>query len=288
MPVATPEPRGRMIDVGGRRLHGVFAGPRHATEPLVVLEAGSFGFSADWAVVQTKLAERGFRSLAYDRAGLAFSDPGPEPRTSRAIVDDLKTFLARTRENGPLILCGHSMAGLHVRLFTASTPDRVRGVVLVDATTPESMDMKMVAGFVEQFSTVSRLAAWGAGAGLLGMLASTPLGNAIGLDGAPDSEKRWAFALASHNHWSAKEVEVWAESAQQARDAGELDPDLPVAVILAGGGPRRGLRAVQAAPARASRHGFIEKVVGASHATVLNESYADAVIRGVEHVARRT
>ena len=44
-----------------------------------VFESGAFGFSADWQVVQD-MAAKGVRSCAYDRAGLGFSDPGPQPR----------------------------------------------------------------------------------------------------------------------------------------------------------------------------------------------------------------
>ena len=284
---ALPKPRGRLVDIGGRRLHGVFAGPRHASCPLVILEAGAFGFSADWSAVQDKLAAKGIRSLAYDRAGLGFSDPGSLPRDGSAIVSDLEGFLARTNEPRPFIACGHSMAGLHVRLFAARNPARIVGVVLVDATTPEAMESSMVSGFVDQFSKVSRLAAWGAGAGLFKPFAGTPLGDAIGLDGVPATEKRWAFAAPVHNRWSAAEVDSWAESARQAVKAGPLDPRLPVAVVLAGGGRGRGgLRALQTAPAEASRAGFVEQVKGSSHATLLSGTYADAVVRGIEHVRR--
>lgn len=151
-----------MIDIGdGRLLHGVFAGPVHASSPLVLLEAGAFGFSADWSAVQDKLSERGIRSLAYDRAGLGFSDPGPSPRDGLAIVSDIEAFLAKTHEAGPFLLCGHSMAGLHVRLFAARNAARIVGLVLVDATTPEAMELAMVSGFVDQFSKVSRLCGLG-------------------------------------------------------------------------------------------------------------------------------
>lgn len=284
----SPRPRGKMIDIGsGRTLHAVFAGPRHSRCPLVILEAGAFGFSADWAAVQAKLAADGIRSLAYDRAGLGFSDPGPAPRDGLAIVSDLEALLTATHETCPLIACGHSMAGLHVRLFAARNRSRIVGLVLVDATTPEAMDSSMVSGFVDQFSKVSKLAAWGAGAGLFKPFAGTPLGDAIGLDGAPGSEKRWAFALASHNKWASAEVESWAASARQALEAGDADPAWPVAVVLAGGGGARGgLRELQTAPAKASRAGLVEQVIGASHATVLNGTYADAVVRGIEHVRR--
>ena len=282
---SAPEPRGRMIEVGaGRRLHAVFAGPAMG-DPLVVLESGAFGFSADWAAVQEKLAARDVRSMAYDRAGLGFSDPGPTPRDGLAIAGDLETLLAEAAEPGPFVLCGHSMAGLHARLFAARNPERVVGLVLVDATTPEAMESKLVTGVVEQFARASRLAAWGAGAGLLGPLSATGLGDSIGLAGAAGGEKRWAFGLARHNHWAAEEVAAWGDTARQARAAGGLDPDWPVAVVVAGApGGRGGFKAMQVAPAKASRRGSVEHVAGASHATVLSGLYADGIVRGIEHV----
>lgn len=281
----SPKPRGRLIGIGGgRRLHAVRAGPQAGAGPLVLLEAGAFGFSADWAAVQAKLSAKDVSSLAYDRAGLGFSDSGPAPRDSLAIVRDLEALLAAIGETGPLILCGHSMAGLHVRLFAARNPGRIAGLVLVDATTPEAMDSKVLSGLVGHFGRATRLAAWGAEAGLLGMLAG-PLGDAIGLEGQPAVEKRWAFAHAGHNRWAAQEAAAWAASARQGREAGGLDRDWPVAVILAGArGQRGGLTAVQSTPALVSHHGVVEHVVGATHATLLGNLYADAIVRGVDHV----
>jgi pimeloyl-ACP methyl ester carboxylesterase len=275
-----------MIEISpGHALHAVFEGPSDAAAPLVVLEAGSFGFSADWAAVQAKLTRLGLRSMAYDRAGLGFSGPGAEPRDGLAIAADLAALLAAAGEAGPLILCAHSMAGLHARLFTALHPGRVGGVVLVDATTPEAMDSKAVSGFVGQFARASRLAAWGAEAGLLRPLSGTGLGDFIGLEGAAGAEKRWAFAHAAHNHWAAREVESWPETAREAREAGTFDRRLPVAVVLAGApGPLTGIRAVQSAPALASDHGLVEFTAGANHATMLSGGYADAIVRAVVHV----
>lgn len=281
-----PTPRGRMIDIGaGRTLRAVVEGPAESSQPLVILEAGAFGLAADWAAVQAKLALKGLRSLAYDRAGLGFSRPGPEPRDGAAVARDLGGLLVHAGEHGPFIYCGHSMAGLHARLFVAHNRQRVVGVVLVDATTPEAMESRTVSGFVEHFARASRLAAWGAGAGLLAPFSGTPLADSIGLDGAASAEKRWAFASPSHNHWAAKEVESWGETARMGRESGSFDPLLPVAVILAGGSALlAGLRAAQAAPAQASKRGFVDQVHGASHATMLNDDFADAVVRGIDHV----
>jgi len=130
-----PDPRGAFLTVDGRHMHVVTAGPPGGA-PLVLLEAGAFGFSADWAVVQARLAARALRSLAYDRAGLGLSDPGPSPRDGLAIAYDLERLLAEAGEAGPYLLVGHSMAGLHTQLFAGRNRDRIAGLVLVDAITP--------------------------------------------------------------------------------------------------------------------------------------------------------
>ena len=281
-----PRPRGEMQDIGGRRLHVVRVGPRDGARPLVVLEAGAFGFSADWAVVQKRLAASGWASIAYDRAGLGLSEPGPAPRDGEAIGADIEALLAKLAPNGRLILVGHSMAGLHVHRLAVRLRERVAGLVLVDAATPEAMDSRLVSLGVGQFIGVSRLAAWGAGVGLLRPLAATPLGDRIGLEGEITAEKRWAFADAEHNAAAAAEVAEWPAAARQALAAGGLDPEWPVAVILAGPqSSRGGLKMLQAAPAQASRQGVVEHVAGANHASLLAEPHAEAIVRAVEHVS---
>jgi len=111
--------RGEQVDIGGRRLRVVRAGvPTDA--PMIVLECGAFGCAADWAVVQERLAAQGLASLAYDRAGLGYSDPGPTPRDGRAIAEDLEALLQRLEIRGPLLMVGHSMAGILLRCLSAA------------------------------------------------------------------------------------------------------------------------------------------------------------------------
>jgi hypothetical protein len=157
--------------------------------------------------------------------------------------------------------------------------------VLVDATTPEAMDSALLSSLVGHFGVFSRLAAWVARAGVFGHFAHTSWGDKIGLAGAAADEKRWAFASASHNHWSAVEVAAWRRSAEEAREAGGFAPDLPVSVLLAEGGRERsGMEAIQTAPALASRSGRVQRVAGASHATILSDGHADAVVGEIERV----
>lgn len=275
--------RGEKVDIGGRSLRVVCAGERSAA-PLVVLESGAFGFSADWGVVQERLAAKGLRSCAYDRAGLGYSDPGPRPRDADAVASDLDALLRARGETGPYVLVGHSMAGLFVRRFAVAHPDQVAGVVLVDAATPESIYSPGVTVMLDRFADASTVAGWGASAGLLKPL--TPLmGDRIGLTGEARAEKRTFFAAGRHNRWSAEEVRAWPRSSRQANDAGAYHADWPVAVVTAGReAGREKWKTIQAAPARAAKAGYVANVEAAGHATLLGVKHADAIVAGVEYV----
>src|ERR1043165_9432869 len=122
-------PPGQLVDVGGYRLHIQCVG---SGNPTVVLDAGLSGSSLDWSLVQPELG-RTTRVCAYDRAGMGWSDPGPQPRTPRRIADELHTLLTNAGIAGPYVLVGHSLGGKNVRLFALSHPDQVAAMVLVDA-----------------------------------------------------------------------------------------------------------------------------------------------------------
>ncbi len=127
-PYAAP---GRLIDVGGWRLHLNCTGTASPTQPTVILEAGLGDFSVEWSLVQPQVA--GFaRVCSYDRAGDGWSDLGPHPRTLHQIVYELHTLLARAGERPPYVLVGHSYGGWLVRLYQATYPAEVAGLVLVE------------------------------------------------------------------------------------------------------------------------------------------------------------
>jgi pimeloyl-ACP methyl ester carboxylesterase len=119
----------RRLDVGGHYLRLVEQG---TGSPVVVLEAGSGMSADDWQDVQNRIGEL-TRVVAYDRAGYGRSDPGPLPRSGEQVVAEVTALLDATGIVGPLVLVGASLGGLYARLFAATHPDRVVGVVLVDA-----------------------------------------------------------------------------------------------------------------------------------------------------------
>jgi pimeloyl-ACP methyl ester carboxylesterase len=121
-------PPGRLIDVGGFRLHLHASGEG---EPTVILESALGGSSISWALVQPAIA-RETRVYSYDRAGFGWSDPGPLPRTAGRVADELNALLERAGVPPPFVLVGHSFGALVIQIFTARYPRHVAGLVLVD------------------------------------------------------------------------------------------------------------------------------------------------------------
>lgn len=279
------KPRGEMVDIGdgGRKLRLVCEGPRGA-RPVVWLEAGAFSGAADFAAIQQKLTAKGMRSCAYDRAGMGYSDKGPEPRDGNAIVGDLKALMAASGEPGPYVLMGHSMAGLYLRQFAVQNPEQVVGLVLLDAVTAEMIEQREASEFASRMKGVARM---GAIAGSVGL--TKPLywwGDRIGLPPQGKAEKRRSFISGRQSRAAYVEVQSWEAAAQQAAAAGSLKPEWPVAVITAGpSSPQRSLwDEVRQAPARGSNAPMIEAVEAADHRTMLGLKYGDRAVAGVEHV----
>jgi pimeloyl-ACP methyl ester carboxylesterase len=125
---APPAPPGRLVDAGGHRLHLNCTGKGR---PTVVIETGLGDISSDWVLVQQRVATF-TRVCTYDRAGYAWSDAGPLPRTFDQINYELRKALANAGEQGPYVLVGHSYGGGPVRQFAIAHRAEVAGVVFVD------------------------------------------------------------------------------------------------------------------------------------------------------------
>ncbi len=136
-------PPGRMIDVGGHRLHIRCIG---SGTPTVLFDSGLGDTSFAWHLVQPEIATF-TQACAYDRAGQGYSDAGPSPRTSGTISEEMAE-LVRLSIDGAVIAVGQSLGGLNVRLLATRHPDRVAGLVLVDAShEDQGFDMPPLARF---------------------------------------------------------------------------------------------------------------------------------------------
>jgi pimeloyl-ACP methyl ester carboxylesterase len=127
-----PPARASDVDAGGHRLRMLVEG-RGA--PTVILESGLGDGLESWAKVQTEVA-RFARVVAYDRAGLGRSEPGPKPRTARQVATELHTALKNAGLKPPYVLVGHSGSGFTIRVFAATYPKEIAGLVFVEPTQP--------------------------------------------------------------------------------------------------------------------------------------------------------
>jgi pimeloyl-ACP methyl ester carboxylesterase len=151
-PVASPSTNegdfAGLVDIGGGRR--LWLECRGQGSPTVILEAGAGNDADNWdsaglppdsdqtAVLPGVAAFT--RVCAYDRPGTILdvdhrgrSDPAPMPRTAGDVVADLHALLTAASVPGPYVFAGHSFGGLVARLYAATYPDEVVGLVLVDA-----------------------------------------------------------------------------------------------------------------------------------------------------------
>ncbi|HXW91915.1 MAG TPA: alpha/beta hydrolase [Terriglobales bacterium] len=127
---APPNPPGKLVDIGGYRLHLNCTGKGSST---VLLEYGASGNSMVWSLVQHEVAQFA-RVCSYDRAYEGWSDAGPGPMSMHQQVYELHTLLRAAHVDPPYILVGWSLGGMIDRLYTDQYPQEVSGMVLVDAT----------------------------------------------------------------------------------------------------------------------------------------------------------
>jgi pimeloyl-ACP methyl ester carboxylesterase len=120
---------GQLVDAGGFRLNLYCMGNG---SPTVVFDSGWGDWAPAWSKVQPEIA-KWTRACSYDRGGAGFSDPGPMPRTSVHIAEELHTALHHAGIGGPYILVGSAFGGDNVRTFADLYMDEVAGLVLDDA-----------------------------------------------------------------------------------------------------------------------------------------------------------
>ncbi|HEX4824027.1 MAG TPA: alpha/beta fold hydrolase [Candidatus Polarisedimenticolaceae bacterium] len=123
-------PAAELVDVGGYRLDTLRAG---AGAPAIVLVGGLGNELETWSQITPAAAELS-TVVAYSRAGIGRSEPGPHDFTLHAAVAELHALLARLQVKPPYVLVGASFGGLIVRLYTSEYPAEVAGLVLIDAT----------------------------------------------------------------------------------------------------------------------------------------------------------
>lgn len=239
--LAAAPPPGRLIDVGGHRLHLWCEGQG---TPVVVFESSAGGTALDWYRVQNDVA--GFTTAcAYDRAGMGYSDAGPSPRTSERIADELAELLRRSGMRGPVILVGWSWGGLYVRAYATRHETDVAGLVLVDSSHEDQAEKFAAAGFGSGISVfASLLPRLLPRAAALGMLRLIPNPFVTRLETVPEPIRGFVRATTYRPSYFQANYD---ESIHERDTANEVRSSrrllfMPVVVLTAGQGPMNNTR----------------------------------------------
>ena len=261
----TYPPPGEMVDVGAHSLHINCLGEG---SPTVILEAASGAMSAHWVRVQQQVAQT-TRVCTYDRAGLGWSEPGPEPRDAKQISGELHTLLANAAgTEGPYVLVGHSYGGLYARMFAARYSEEVAGMVLVDSSHPEQFSRSPEGRAM--YEQIERL---GAVLPFLTRLGVIRLSNYY--PAHPDLPSQQSAQIEAFNSstqhvvTTVEEFRATPETTAQVRSTQTVG-DKPLAVVSAGEQPSSWLE-MQDELAALSPNSIHRVVDGATHVSLLYE-----------------
>lgn len=134
----TPQPPGKLVDIGGFKLHIHTTGEKN-NQPTLIIEAGAGLPGAHYHWLSEGLKDS-LRVVRYDRAGIGYSDLSDTPRDPKTIAQELHTLLEKTGESPPYILAGHSFGGLFIRVFTQLYPEEVAALVFLDSSHPDQRE----------------------------------------------------------------------------------------------------------------------------------------------------
>jgi pimeloyl-ACP methyl ester carboxylesterase len=277
-PQPPPAP-GVRVTINGKQIHFIEQGARQRG-PTVVLESGLGGGSFAWAWVQPQVAQFA-RIIAYDRAGLAWSEASDAPHDADEVTEQLHALLERIHAPRPYLLVGHSLGGLFVLRFVERYRDEVGGLVLVDAVSP------LMNGQVDDYDYRHPWSVVAFG----DMLANLGLVNVFGIPpqiGLLPQKARDAADYFIHSplHWDTmlQETAELEHSLAQTR-TGSGFGDLPLIVLSATRDRPQGWTELQRGFARLSRDHEWRQAPGTDHFGLVTDraqsAYTVAAIRDV-------
>jgi pimeloyl-ACP methyl ester carboxylesterase len=223
-------PPGELIDMGGYRLHLFCQGEG---TPIVILESGLSATVAMWTRIQRGLAKT-TQVCAYDRAGIGWSESNSAEPDAEHIAQQLHTLLHKANLQGSFVVVGHSMGGLFARAYSATFPNQVAGLVLLDAVHPDQGQ-----GLSEKAQTQQQqfmqLLQWTPTLARLGVLRVASWFNRIAEELPNQAQAAHQALLITTKHLQATldEANQWEKTTAQVRQQQSLG-DIPLLVISAG------------------------------------------------------
>ncbi len=170
------------------------------------------------------------RVIAYDRAGLGWSDVRPGERSAAQVAAELRSLLQTLQIDEPLILVGHSLGALFNRAFQRQHPEQVRALVWLDPVHPRQKEWPAIRRRVCKLTLYLEAAHVLAARSVPAV--EVPL--VRHLDALPPGEfdaLRQSLRNPAHLRASAHEARAWEPTARFAEQASLSD--LPLLILSA-------------------------------------------------------
>lgn len=126
---------GRLVNIGTHSLALYTHGPEPSSskDPVVLFVSGVASDALNWQAV-VRLLGSSLRSYTYDRSGYQHSESSPIAPSAENVALELSLLIEKAPIPNPLILVGHSWAGVLIHEYIAlKGTDQLAGLVFVDA-----------------------------------------------------------------------------------------------------------------------------------------------------------
>jgi pimeloyl-ACP methyl ester carboxylesterase len=256
---------GRLIDVGGHKLHISCSG---SGSPTVILEGGLGEPSVMMAGWIQPGVQATTRVCVYDRAGKGWSEPADAPQDGFAIASDLHTLLSRAQIEAPYVLAGHSSGGVYVQVFASRYPDEVAGVVLLDSQPPDAI--ANLPGYAGEYQGLRRATALFPSLARLGVMRLFYASAAAGLPPDARAQERAFWSTGGHNRSLRDEVLELGTSLTQSQALESLG-DKPLIVVTALEGAHDGWLPLQEKMADLSTNSVQRVIQDATHNSLIED-----------------
>ena len=142
---------GQFVQVeSGRRLHYVCSG---SGSPLVLFEVSGFSNSTSFREARAGLSQR-TRVCSYDRMGIGWSVGAPSRIPVSLLARDLGLLLDHVSPREPAVIVASSIGGLPAEFFARQHPERVAGLVFLDAGNSAAVRGALNRNYIPMLATV--------------------------------------------------------------------------------------------------------------------------------------
>ena len=137
-----------LLDVHGHDIYARCAG--HGSPTVVYFTGWADDASKQAVSIATGIEEslgRKIRLCSYERRNTGRSEKVKGTQSPVDVIADVDGFLSAVGEKGPFVLLGASFGGLVSSAYAVAHPERVAGVVLLDASTAVDYKIEAMGGF---------------------------------------------------------------------------------------------------------------------------------------------